>query len=73
MSSRGKLLKILRLPPLAGAHNAEVEGSSPSLTTKINELQPLSCGISSVVAHGFNIYAGRARNVTNCELGIRHT
>jgi hypothetical protein len=28
-----------------GAHNAEVEGSSPSLTTKINELQLPERGI----------------------------
>jgi hypothetical protein len=27
-----------------GSHNAEVEGSSPSLTTTINELQLLNCG-----------------------------
>jgi hypothetical protein len=28
-----------------GPHNAEVEGSSPSLTTKINELRLLNRGI----------------------------
>src|ERR1700737_4520228 len=30
---RGKLLKLLRLSSNIGTHNAEVEGSSPSLTT----------------------------------------
>ena len=42
---RGKLLKLLRLFYKIGTHNAEVEGSSPSLTTKINGLQLLNCGM----------------------------
>ena len=36
---RGKLLKILRLSFDFSAHNAEVEGSSPSLTITINDLR----------------------------------
>jgi hypothetical protein len=40
---RGKLLKMKNLS--TQSHNAEVEGSSPSLTTKIKELQLLKRGI----------------------------
>ena len=42
---RGKLLKKFRLTSTHCTHNAEVEGSSPSLTTINNELQLLNRGI----------------------------
>jgi hypothetical protein len=58
---RGKLLKILRLSFNFSAHNAEVEGSSPSLTTKINELQLPKRGIlREFVDCGAQIQARRA-------------
>ena len=47
---RGKLLKILELSTYVCTHNAEVEGSRPSLTIKINELQLLKRGILREVA-----------------------
>ena len=44
---RGKSLKMQAYLLTFGTHNAEVEGSSPSLTTKINMLRVSCCNAIS--------------------------